>query len=42
MNAEYRHICINDEFVKQASVDSQLKKYCLDAQSVIDIVNEKI
>lgn len=42
VNAEYRHICINDEFVKQASVDSQLKKYCLDAQSVIDIVNEKI
>lgn len=42
VKAEFRHICINDEFVKQASVDSQLKKYHLDARSVIDTVKEEM
>ena len=38
--ADYHHICVNDEFVKQASVDSQLKTYKLDKDSVISIVKE--
>ncbi len=42
VNVKYKHICINDEFVKQAGVASQLKKYRLDEQSVLDIINEKM
>ena len=42
VNVKYKHICINDEFVKQAGVVSQLKKYRLDEQSVLDIINEKM
>lgn len=40
INAYYRHICVNDEFVKQASVESQLRKYKLDKSSVISIIEE--
>ena len=40
VKAKFRHICIEDEFIKQASVDSQLKKYRLDRESIIDIVNQ--
>lgn len=40
VTAKFRHICIEDEFIKQASVDSQLKKYRLDKKSIIDIVNQ--
>lgn len=40
VTAIFRHICIEDEFIKQASVDSQLKKYRLDKESIIDIVNQ--
>jgi 1-deoxy-D-xylulose-5-phosphate synthase len=39
VKAEFHHICIDDEFVKQASVESQLKHYGLDAQSIINEVN---
>jgi 1-deoxy-D-xylulose-5-phosphate synthase len=35
INAEYRHIAVDDEFVKQASVKSQLKHYGLDCKSII-------
>lgn len=35
----YKHICVDDEFVKQASVTSQIKKYHLDKDSIIKIVN---
>lgn len=38
--ASYRHICINDDFVKQASVESQLKAYNLDKNSVVSIIKE--
>ncbi len=38
IKADYKHICINDEFVKQASVSSQLKKYHMDKDSIIDEV----
>lgn len=40
VTAKFRHICIEDEFIKQASVESQLKKYRLDRESIIDIVNQ--
>lgn len=40
VKAKFRHICIEDEFIKQASVESQLKKYRLDKESIIDIVNQ--
>lgn len=35
VSATYRHICVTDEFVKQASVDSQMKAYKLDCDSII-------
>lgn len=37
-NVIYHHICVEDEFIKQASVDSQFKKYQLDKDSVVKIV----
>ncbi|MCM1285641.1 MAG: 1-deoxy-D-xylulose-5-phosphate synthase [Acetobacter sp.] len=37
-NGSFKHICVNDEFVKQASVDSQIKKYKLDINSIIEEV----
>lgn len=40
VTAKFRHICIEDEFIKQASIESQLKKYRLDKESIIDIVNQ--
>ncbi|WP_297127921.1 1-deoxy-D-xylulose-5-phosphate synthase [uncultured Eubacterium sp.] len=40
VTAKFRHICIEDEFIKQASVESQLKKYRLDKESIINIVNQ--
>lgn len=41
IKADFKHICIDDEFVRQASVDSQLKRYKLDKESVVDIVGRK-
>lgn len=38
MDVHYRHIAVNDEFVKQASVQNQIKAYKLDKQSIIDEV----
>lgn len=40
INAEFHHIAVNDEFIKQASVDRQLEKYKLDYQSIINEVNK--
>lgn len=39
VNAHFKHICVEDEFVKQASVASQIKKYKLDKASIINEVN---
>lgn len=39
LNAEFRHIAVDNEFVKQASVSSQMKTYHMDTQSVIEEVN---
>lgn len=39
VSAKFFHIAINDEFVKQASVESQMKKYKLDCNSIIEEVN---
>lgn len=36
--AEFFHIAINNEFVKQASVESQIKKYKLDCNSIVEEV----
>ena len=41
VKAEYRHIAVTDEFVKQAPVKSQFKKYHLDTQSIINEVNNE-
>ena len=42
VNAAFKHIAINDEFVKQASVSRQIEKYGLDRQSVInEVLNGK-
>lgn len=38
INAEFRHFAINDEFIRQASVDRQLKHYKMDCQSIIEEV----
>jgi 1-deoxy-D-xylulose-5-phosphate synthase len=35
INANFRHIAVEDEFVKQASVKSQLRHYKLDSKSII-------
>ena len=37
--SQYEHIAVPDEFVKQASVASQLKKYGLDKESVLNRIN---
>lgn len=37
--AKYRHICVEDEFIKQASVERQFKTYKLDKDSIINTVN---
>ena len=39
LNVNYKLIAINDEFVKQASVENQLKHYKLDSNSIYKIVN---
>lgn len=38
-HAKYRHICVEDEFIKQASVERQFKTYKLDKDSIINTVN---
>ena len=40
-DVNYRLIAVEDEFIKQASVDSQLKKYHLDCDSVFNEVNNE-
>ncbi|MBQ3904012.1 MAG: 1-deoxy-D-xylulose-5-phosphate synthase [Eubacterium sp.] len=39
VNVKFKHVCVEDEFVKQASVSAQLEKYGLDKDSVIKEVN---
>ena len=38
IRVNFRHIAVNDEFIKQASVASQLKKYSLDSQGVLEVI----
>ena len=38
VSADFEHISVGDDFVKQAEVSSQVKKYKLDTQSIIDRV----
>ncbi len=39
IKASYKHIAVKDEFIKQASVDSQMKAYRLDSNSIISEVS---
>ena len=39
INVHFKHIAIDDEFVKQASVCRQLEHYNLDTNSIIKEVN---
>ena len=41
VSVNFRHIAVNDEFIKQAPVSSQLKKYRLDAQGVLEVVKSE-
>lgn len=41
IGVNFRHICVNDEFIKQASVASQLKKYKLDRDGVLEVINNE-
>lgn len=38
IKASYHHICVRDGFVKQASVESQLKYYGMDKESIVNEV----
>lgn len=40
VTAAFKHIAVCDDFVKQAPVSSQLRKYNLDAQSIINEVSK--
>ena len=40
ITAEFKHIAVDDEFVKQASVKSQLKHYKLDCDSIVNEVKQ--
>jgi len=39
INAQYKHIAIDDEFIKQADVSTQIKTYKMDKDSIISEVN---
>ena len=39
LNIKFKHICVNDEFIRQASVESQMKAYKLDKDSIVKTVN---
>ena len=39
INAQYKHIAIDDEFVKQASVARQFIMYGLDKESIVKEVS---
>ena len=41
VSVNFRHIAVNDEFIKQAPVSSQLKKYRLDAQGVLEVIKSE-
>lgn len=40
ITAEYKHVCVDDEFIKQASVSRQFERYALDKKSIIVEVNK--
>lgn len=41
VKADFEHICIDDRFIRQASVASQLHTYKLDKNSIIEIINNR-
>lgn len=38
--AKFKHIAVDDEFIKQASVESQIKHYKMDSESIIEELTE--
>lgn len=40
ISVNYRHIAVENEFIKQASVESQLRKYRMDQESIIKEVSD--
>ncbi|MCD7796907.1 MAG: 1-deoxy-D-xylulose-5-phosphate synthase [Clostridiales bacterium] len=40
IECEYKHIAVDNEFISQASVESQMKKYHMDADSIISEIKE--
>ena len=40
-NVNFRHIAVEDEFIKQASVDSQFEKYKLDTNGVLEVIRNE-
>lgn len=38
VKANFRHIAVDDEFIRQAPVASQMKKYRLDTQGVLEVI----
>ena len=38
--AKFKHIAVDDEFIKQASVESQIKHYKMDSESIIKELTE--
>lgn len=40
IDVNYRHIAVENEFIKQASVESQLRKYRMDKESIIKEVSD--
>lgn len=40
ITAKFKHIAVDDEFIKQASVESQIKHYKMDSESIIKELTE--
>lgn len=40
IDADFKHIAVDDEFIKQASVESQLKHYKMDCESIVEEIKE--
>lgn len=41
VKSDFHHIAVNDEFIKQASVESQIKKYAMDCDSIVEFVKSR-
>lgn len=41
VKSDFHHVAVNDEFIKQASVESQIKKYAMDCDSIVEFVKSR-